>query len=835
VVTLLEFLFQGFFEWVYSLILEIWNFFTSSLLNVMTLDFAYIKSHIPVVTDISQVLLAVGWALLLGNLVFQALRSMASGLGFEGEDPKLLFARTFVFGFLLLASPQICEIVLNLTSKVITLLEIPDAINVHLVDSSVFGVLGASWILVIIFDVITMFMVLSLLLEVAERYMVLAMLTIMAPLAFAMGGSKSTSEIFTGWCRMFGSMCFLMATNIVFFKMLLSVASTVPSFPDVFLWMVLIVSIVKVAKKADEIITRIGLNPAITGNKSTLPGVLAYTVFRTALSMATKGAAKGIGGALGMAGKGAVGVGKGAVGLGGRAAGAAFQGAGGVAGTAGAAGAAAGVAGGIGGAVAGVAGQRSDRPRYGGGRQQNQQQEQTRPGQQTQHNTSRTQTNSQQQTTTQERTTTGYAAGPQGTIRTDRSTRKSSVPQGTQRAPSYVTPPGGQVQTEEKSTSRSSSSSSTVRGGGFSGSAALRGSGFGEGPRRGGGFSGQSRERDTSSRDGFGDGSRSGGFSSAGRSGGGFTGDGSRGGGFSSAGRSGGGFTGDGSRGGGFSSAGRSGGGFTGDGSRGGGFSSGGRNGGGFTGKGSRGGGFSRPTEKSSTTTTQENQTRSGFGSTGTSKDAPQSGGTFGGRPSGTTRSGGFSHTSRSSTAQSASQENISKTTQTSQTGTAGTRTRSSQRPAASSPRYSRNGPPSAPTPTAGTQKPGPTQQEQRRPGSPLKPQAMSTAGSPQTGTAGTQARSSQRPPATEPRHSRNGPPVTSQPSTGSQGPRPAQQEQCQAGRKDKPQMEKKGPRPGTAGTGTAPRTPPGQKLNGGPSSQNPTRQTKREGGPTSV
>ena len=235
----------------------------------MSLDFAYLKSHIPIMGDIQQVILAVGWALLLGNLVFQALRSMAAGLGFEGEDPKLLFARIFVFGFLLLASPQICEIVLGMTSKVIALLEVPDAIHVQLVDGSVFGVFTASWLLVIIFDLITMFMVFSLLLEVAERYMVLAMLTVMAPLAFAMGGSKSTSEIFSGWCRMFGSMCFLMATNIVFFKMLLSVVSTVPSFPDVFLWMVLIVSIVKVAKKADEIITRIGLNPAITGGKST--------------------------------------------------------------------------------------------------------------------------------------------------------------------------------------------------------------------------------------------------------------------------------------------------------------------------------------------------------------------------------------------------------------------------------------------------------------------------------------------------------------------------------------------------------------------------------------
>ena len=72
--------------------------------------------------DIIQVLMAVGWALLIGNLVFQALKSMMSGLGFEGEDPKLLFTRSFVFSFLLLASPQICEIGLSITARIIDLL-----------------------------------------------------------------------------------------------------------------------------------------------------------------------------------------------------------------------------------------------------------------------------------------------------------------------------------------------------------------------------------------------------------------------------------------------------------------------------------------------------------------------------------------------------------------------------------------------------------------------------------------------------------------------------------------------------------------------------------------
>lgn len=287
---MLELIFQGFLEWAYGLVLECWEYFSTALLDIMSMDFAYLKSHVPVMDAIMQVLMAVGWALLIGNLVFQALKSMASGLGFEGEDPKLLFTRTFVFSFLLLASQQICGIGLSLTAKIIDLLQLPTAVHVTLVDESVFGHLAASWLLVILFGVIVMFKVFQLLLEIAERYVILAVLTMTAPLAFAMGGSKSTSDIFSGWCRMFGSMCVLMTTHVIFFKMLLSVLATVPSGLDVLPWIVLLLTIVKVARKADAIITRIGLNPAITGDSlgRMLPGALTYMIVRSATSRITR-------------------------------------------------------------------------------------------------------------------------------------------------------------------------------------------------------------------------------------------------------------------------------------------------------------------------------------------------------------------------------------------------------------------------------------------------------------------------------------------------------------------------------------------------------------------
>ena len=279
---MLELIFQGFIEWTYGLILECWEYFSTMLLNIMSMDFAYLKERMPVIQPIMQTMLALGWALLIGNLVFQAARSMMTGLGFEAEDPKLLFGRTFVFSFLLLASPQICNIALNMTSTVIELLELPDAVDIQFADDASFAGLKASWLLVVICGIIVMFQSLKLILEMAERYFILAVLTITAPLAFGMGGSRSTSDIFSGWCRMYGSMCLLTILNVMFVKMLLSVLSFYPSGVDVLAWMVLVLTVVKVAKKADAIVSRIGLNPAMTGDSlGRFPGALTYMVMRS--------------------------------------------------------------------------------------------------------------------------------------------------------------------------------------------------------------------------------------------------------------------------------------------------------------------------------------------------------------------------------------------------------------------------------------------------------------------------------------------------------------------------------------------------------------------------
>lgn len=285
---MLELLFQGLIEWIYGLVLECWEYFASVLFDLMSLDFAYLSERISIINTIRQIMLGVGWALLIGNLVFQATRGMAAGLGFDAEDPKLLFTRTFAFSFLLVASPQICELGLKMTSTVMKLLQMPDAVEIRFADEASFSGLTGSWLLVVICGIIVMFQAFRLIMEMAERYFILAVLTITSPLAFGMGGSRNTSDLFTGWCRMFGSMCLLMATNVMFVKMLLSVLSYYPSGLDVLPWMVLVITIVKVAKKADGILARIGLNPAMTGDPlgRGFPGAMTMMVVRSLVSNA---------------------------------------------------------------------------------------------------------------------------------------------------------------------------------------------------------------------------------------------------------------------------------------------------------------------------------------------------------------------------------------------------------------------------------------------------------------------------------------------------------------------------------------------------------------------
>lgn len=256
---------KGLVLWLYELCLEIVEYVADALLTIFGRDIAYFESSVPVTSEIVTIVLAVGWAFLIGNFAFQAMKSMASGIGFEGEDPKILFCRTFVFAFLLLASRQICDIGLGITGSALTLLQMPNSVSIPPMELELFALPG-SWLLIVIIGFVLMIQIVKFFFEIGERYVVLVILTILSPLAFSMGGSKNTEDIFKGWARMYGSMCLMMLLNVVFLKLLLSAMSNVPEPALMIPWLIMVVAIARVARKADDIVARIGLNPARTGD-----------------------------------------------------------------------------------------------------------------------------------------------------------------------------------------------------------------------------------------------------------------------------------------------------------------------------------------------------------------------------------------------------------------------------------------------------------------------------------------------------------------------------------------------------------------------------------------
>ena len=54
----------------------------------------------------------------------------------------------------------------------------------------------------------------KMLFEAGERYILLCVIVFTAPIAFAMGASQNTGNIFKSWCRMLGGQIFLLIMNV---------------------------------------------------------------------------------------------------------------------------------------------------------------------------------------------------------------------------------------------------------------------------------------------------------------------------------------------------------------------------------------------------------------------------------------------------------------------------------------------------------------------------------------------------------------------------------------------------------------------------------------------
>lgn len=262
---MIEDILKGLMQWIYGLFLDLIAYCANALLGVMSTNLIFFETSVPIVPSLYQIFVAVGWGLLIGNMAFQSMKAMFAGLGIETESPFILMLRTFLFGTLLIFSRDICDIGLSISKNIIDLLGIPDSVTLTMPTESYFTG-GASWLLVIIIGFILGFQLIKLFFEIAERYVVVAVLTLLMPVGLAMGGSKSTKDICSGYIRTYASMLVLMVTNVLFLKLILSALAAMPTGVMVLPWCLLVVGIAKTARKTDNLLAKIGMNPAMTGD-----------------------------------------------------------------------------------------------------------------------------------------------------------------------------------------------------------------------------------------------------------------------------------------------------------------------------------------------------------------------------------------------------------------------------------------------------------------------------------------------------------------------------------------------------------------------------------------
>lgn len=280
--------------WLFGLFLDLMNYCADALLGLMNTDLAYFESNVPIIVKLYGVFVAIGWGFLIGNCAFQCLKAMFAGLGFETESPAILLVRTFLFGFLLIMSKQVCEIGLSIGKTLMELIGLPEKASITFPDDSMFPDLTSSWLLIVIIGVLIGAQLIKLFFEIGERYVVVAILTLFSPIAFAMGGSRSTKDICSGFIRTYASMILLLVSNVLFLKLIYSALSTMPDGVMILPWTVLIVGIARVARKADNLLSKIGLNPSFTGDPlgNGTGKAVAFMAARSILSSAAHSANK---------------------------------------------------------------------------------------------------------------------------------------------------------------------------------------------------------------------------------------------------------------------------------------------------------------------------------------------------------------------------------------------------------------------------------------------------------------------------------------------------------------------------------------------------------------
>ena len=205
----------------------------TSVLGALGCDMTVFLRYFPAAETMYEVFVALAIGLILLIWVWNLFKNFGLGIGTEAEDPVKLTIRAVLFIGLAYYADQIVDIVLDiggtpynwiLTSTLPSL----DFASFSSVLLTIIGVCanGAVALIVLILVLILAWNYLKLLFEAAEQYVLLGVLVYTAPVAFALGASQATSNVFKSWCRMFAGQLFLLMMNAWCLRLFTSMVGT---------------------------------------------------------------------------------------------------------------------------------------------------------------------------------------------------------------------------------------------------------------------------------------------------------------------------------------------------------------------------------------------------------------------------------------------------------------------------------------------------------------------------------------------------------------------------------------------------------------------------------
>lgn len=294
---MLDWIFEGIVTWVSSIASELMDAVSRVFLDALGTDMDAMEGYFPFVTKAFEVMQYMAWAVLFLITVWQLFRVFGGPIT-EAENPWQLLLRSALFALLVGAARPIFTMALDIARAPYTALMevsmeaedftfagIEEALKNGLTTIvSTVTVVGP--ILVLILLIALGWNYFKLLLECVERYIVVGVLCYTSPLAFAMGGSKATNQVFKSWCRMVGSQLLLLVLNVWFLR---AFDSSVGQFignggalagggGSVFLWLFCALAFLKTAQKFDSYLAAMGLNVAQTGSSMAMEMVMAARV-----------------------------------------------------------------------------------------------------------------------------------------------------------------------------------------------------------------------------------------------------------------------------------------------------------------------------------------------------------------------------------------------------------------------------------------------------------------------------------------------------------------------------------------------------------------------------